>query len=337
MKMQREILFICGFGTLMGLLFILSISFGPVDIPLSRIWMILTAQERSGALVQILNQVRLPRSLAAMGVGMALAASGTVLQAVMQNPLAAPSLIGVNSGAALTAMLLLAYFPGRPDLLTPATFLGALFALGLIILITRYAPGGRSTLILAGIAVSALLGAGIDTLRLLHPEAMLGATGFMIGGIAGVTWSTLRFALPWILGGLLAALLVGPLLNVISLGDEVALSLGVPVTPVRTLLLALAAILAGSSVAIAGLLGFVGLIVPHGARLLLGSDHRWLIPGAMLLGGSFVLGCDLVARLIFAPYELPVGILLSFIGGPFFIYLLIHQASGKADAQGDES
>jgi len=326
MNLRKASLFLTGMTGLLFLAFLLSIATGPVAIPPERIWHILRGQEKTGALVQILWQVRLPRSIAALCVGMALAASGTILQAVLQNPLAAPSLIGVNAGAGLAVMLLITYLPGHLGLLAPVAFCGALTALGLIILITSRIPQrGRSTLILAGIAVSALLGAAIDTLRLLHPEAMLGATGFMIGGVAGVTWSTLRFALPWLLLGFVVAPLTGSLLNVISLGDEVALSLGVPVSTARFLLLSLAAILAGGSVAIAGLLGFVGLIVPQVARMFLGYDQRWLLPGAMLTGGCFVLSCDLAARLIFAPYELPVGILLSFLGGPFFIYLLLRR------------
>ena len=303
--------------------FTLNISFGPVPIDSRLLWEIILGRETSGPLVQIVWQVRFPRTMAALLVGMALAASGTVLQGVMQNPLAAPSLIGVNAGAGLAAMLVFAFLPGRVGLVVPGAFIGALLALGIILLITSRTSGDRSTLILAGVAVSAMLGAGTDTIRLLYPDAMLGATTFMIGGFANTSWSRIAFALPWLIGSLGIVLLTGPILNVVGLGDEVALSLGVPVRQVRLALLALSAVLAGSSVSIAGLLGFIGLIVPHASRLLLGNDQRWLLPGTMLLGGGFVLACDLVSRLLFAPYELPVGILLSFLGGPFFIILLL--------------
>ena len=314
---------ICFVAVLVLLCFALNLSFGPVQIPLPRIWAVLKGSEKGGAMAQIVWQLRLPRALAAMFVGMGLAAAGTILQAVMQNPLAAPSLIGVNSGAGLAAMIIFAYQPQRLYLLVPTAFLGAMLALTLILVIAFSSRGGRMGLILAGIAISALLGAGVDTLRLLHPEALLGATSFMIGGFVATAWSSLRFALPWLGAALTLSLLIGPVLNVLSLGDDVARSLGVPIGSVRHALLALAAILAGSSVAIAGLLSFVGLIVPHAARLIWVDDQLWLLPGAILLGGSFVLACDLIARLLFAPYELPVGILLSFIGGPFFIYVLV--------------
>ncbi|MCL2497951.1 MAG: iron ABC transporter permease [Symbiobacteriaceae bacterium] len=310
------------------LAFALSISLGAVKIPLPRLWQILSGRESSGYLALIIWQVRLPRTLAAMAVGMALAASGATLQGVLQNPLAAPSTIGVNAGAAFAAMVVFAYFPNRILLVVPAAFAGALVALLLIFFIQSSSGGGQVSLILGGVAISALLGAGSDTIRLLRPEAMVGASNFMIGGLSGITWSSLNFALPYLAGGILLALLAAPLLNVISLGDDVARSLGVPLRSARWLLLALAAILAGSSVAIAGLLGFVGLIVPHAARLLFGYDHRFLLPGVVILGGTLVLLGDLAARLIFAPYELPVGILLAFGGGPFFIYLLIRQQRG---------
>ncbi|MDR2899610.1 MAG: iron ABC transporter permease [Clostridiales bacterium] len=319
----KNLLVLLILGGLLVLCFILNISFGPVNIPPSELWQILMGDDSKGHMTLIVWQVRLPRSIAALFVGMALAAAGTILQAVMQNPLAAPSLIGVNSGAGLMAMFVLAFLPGHMGLVVPATFIGALFALFLTFLIAGGGRFERTTLVLGGVAVSAILGAGVDTIRLLRPEAMIGATTFMIGGFAGTVWSSLGFALPWLVTALLLSLCSGPLLNVLSLGDEIALSLGVPVRISRLMLLTLAAVLAGSSVAIAGLLSFVGLIVPHAARFLTGNDQRWLMPVAMLFGGSFVLACDLAARMLFSPYELPVGILLSFLGGPFFIFLLL--------------
>ena len=319
------------FGVFLLLIaFVASISFGPVAVSIKHLWQIVSGQENSGNIFLIVSQVRLPRSVAALIVGMALAASGVILQAVMQNPLAAPSLIGVNAGAGLAIMLLLSFVPGRIALLPPATFAGALLALSLIILISSRTPKGKASIILAGVAVSAILGASTDALRLLHPEAMVGATSFMIGGLSAVSWSSIRFALPWLAVALPLALLTGPLLNVISLGDEVAASLGVRIHLARLFLLTLAAVLAGGSVCIVGLLGFVGLIVPHAMRLLLGNDQRFLLPAAMLYGGSLVLLCDLISRMLFAPYEIPVGILLSLIGGPFFIFMLLKSESNES-------
>ena len=304
------------------LAFLGCIALGPVRVPIDRLFAILFGTETSGSLYHIVWQVRLPRALAALLLGMALSSSGAVLQATMHNPLAAPSLLGVNAGAGLATMLVLSFWPKQVLWLAPASFLGALCALMLILLISSFTGGARTTLILAGIAVSALLGAGIDALRLLFPDAMFGATSFMIGGFAGITWSSFNFAYGYILVALLCALLCAPLLNVLALGDEVAQTLGVHVRRWRLLLMLLAAVLAGGSVCLGGLIGFVGLIVPHTARQMLGTDQRWLIPGTMLLGGTLVLACDLASRLLFAPYELPAGILLAFLGGPFFIVLL---------------
>ena len=330
--LRRQAILVALLGACCCLAFLGCVALGPVRIPLDRLWAILVGTETSGALYHILWQVRLPRALAALLLGMALSSSGAVLQATMHNPLAAPSLLGVNAGAGLATMLLLSFWPERVLYLAPASFGGALVALLLIMLISRFTGGSTTTLILAGVAVSALLGAGIDALRLLYPDAMFGATSFMIGGFAGTTWSSLQFASGYVLVALLCTLLCGSLLNVLELGDDVAQTLGVNVRLCRPLLMVLAAVLAGGSVCLGGLIGFVGLIVPHMARQLLGSDNRWLLPGTMLLGGTLVLGCDLAARLLFAPYELPAGILLATLGGPFFIYLLYRNhraAQGK--------
>ena len=183
----------------------------------------------------------------------------------------------------------------------------------------------RITIVLAGVAVSGFFGAGSDAITTLVPDAWTGASTFLVGGFSGVTFQNIRFSLWYIAGGLVLALLLCHDMNILALGEETAQSLGLSVRLCRLLFIVTAAVLAGGAVSSGGLMGFVGLIVPHAARFLVGEDNRRLIPASALLGASFVLGCDLLARVLFAPYELPVGILLNFLGGPFFLWLLLRQ------------
>lgn len=178
--------------------------------------------------------------------------------------------------------------------------------------------------LLAGLAVSGMLTAGMNTIKLLYPDAIAGASDFLVGGLSGVTLSGLKGAVPYLITGTLLALLLAADLNVLCLGEQSAASLGLHIGAVRFLGILAAALLAGAAVSFAGLLSFVGLLAPHIARRLVGNNHRILLPAAMLLGAAFVVLCDVLARCLFAPFELPVGILLSLIGGPFFLGLLLH-------------
>ena len=181
-----------------------------------------------------------------------------------------------------------------------------------------------TTLVLAGLAVSGMLTAGMNTIKLLYPDAIAGASDFLVGGLSGVTLSGLKGAVPYLITGTLLALLLAADLNVLCLGEQSAASLGLHIGAVRFLGILAAALLAGAAVSFAGLLSFVGLLAPHIARQLVGNNHRILLPAAMLLGAAFVVLCDVLVRCLFAPFELPVGILLSLIGGPFFLGLLLH-------------
>ena len=181
-----------------------------------------------------------------------------------------------------------------------------------------------TTLVLAGLAVSGMLTAGMNTIKLLYPDAIAGASDFLVGGLSGVTLSGLKGAVLYLITGTLLALLLAADLNVLCLGEQSAASLGLHIGAVRFLGILAAALLAGAAVSFAGLLSFVGLLAPHIARRLVGNNHRILLPAAMLLGAAFVVLCDVLARCLFAPFELPVGILLSLIGGPFFLGLLLH-------------
>ena len=271
---------------------------------------------------QILENIRLPRTIVAVLVGVNLSLSGAILQAVMKNPLADPHIIGISSGAGLFGIFVLTVFDDAGAFMTPAAFVGAMSAAALIYLLA-WKDGIRPIrVILAGVAVSAFLGAGISALLIFAGDRVHGALLWMVGGLSARSWQHVQILLPYSIAGTLLTLLAARHLNVLQLGDEVATGLGLRVNLVRSLLTAVAALLAASAVCVAGLLGFVGLIVPHTARLILGSDYRLLLPGAALLGAATVTISDTAARTLFAPAELPVGILTALLGAPFFLYLL---------------
>ena len=284
------------------------------------------------AAARIVLYVRLPRTLAAILAGAALATAGVLIQGVLNNPLAGPNIIGVNSGAGFCTLLLACFAPTAIRFLPLAAFAGALGASLLILLLSDRMGASRMTVVLSGVAISSFLSAGTDLITTLDPDATLGMSSFMIGGFSGVSLNRIGSAACYIVPALLLALLLAGDLDVLSLGDEVAQSLGLRVRRMRVVLLALASVLAGAAVSFAGLLGFVGLVVPHAVRRFTGSEHRQLLPLSMLGGALFVLVCDIVARNAFAPYELPVGILLSLLGGPFFLFLLLKKRRGVDNA-----
>lgn len=289
----------------------------------------LASANQNGTAYRIFCYSRFPRTLAAIFAGSALAVSGALIQAVLNNALASPNLIGVNAGAGFFALLTASLFPALPLLVPLAAFLGA-FATTLVIYgVASKAGRSRITLILAGVAISGILSAGMDALTLLFPDDVIGATGFLIGSFSGVTMGGLFPAASLILVGLLCACLMGYDLNVLALGETIAQSLGMRVLPLRFCFLALASLLAGSAVSFAGLLGFVGLLVPHICRRFFGNDHRLLLPACALAGATLALLCDAFGKWLFAPFELPVGILLSFLGGPFFLFLLLQRGRGR--------
>lgn len=302
---------------------------GSTGVSAPDVWAVLTGGEPSVASASaIVQHVRVPRVEAALLAGAALAVSGTVIQTVLNNPLASPNIVGVNAGAGFAALLFACFFPGAAGLLPVAAFLGALAASLLILLLAGRMGASRLTVVLAGVAVNAILSAGTDLVTTLEPEATLGMSAFMVGGFSGVSATRVYTAAAYILPALLLALLTADRLDVLGLGDEVAQSVGLRVRRTRVGQLVLASVLAGAAISFSGLLGFVGLIVPHALRRLVGGENRTLLPLSMLGGALFVLICDTIARTVFAPYEVPVGILLALLGGPFFLWLLLHQRKG---------
>jgi iron complex transport system permease protein len=279
----------------------------------------------------IFINVRLPRVLGALLAGAALAVSGAIIQAVLNNPLASPNIIGVNTGAGLAVLVTSALFPALTFLLPAAAFLGALLAALIILAIASGGGVSKLTLVLAGIAITTIFTAGMNAILIFYPDAYVGAGTFLVGGLSGLTLKKIMWPAAYILIGLLIALFHGKSLNIISLGEETAQALGMNVNVRRFFLISLAALLAGAAVSFAGLLGFVGLIIPHVGRFLLGPDNRLLLPASAIMGAVFVTACDLFARMAFAPYEMPVGIPMALIGGPFFIFLIIKYRKNSYD------
>lgn len=271
---------------------------------------------------QIIWNIRMPRTIVGALVGVNLSLSGAILQAIMRNPLADPHIIGISSGAGLAGVVIMILFPALEYLITPVAFVGAMLA-AVCIYILAWKNGIKPVrIILAGVAVSAFLSAGISGLMIFYSDRVHGALMWMVGGLAARSWPHVQIILPYAVIGLLLALASAAYLNILQLGDEMARGLGVNVEVTRVLLTAVAALLAASAVSVVGLLGFVGLVVPHAARLLIGSDYRYLLPASALLGIAIVTLSDTFARVIFAPIELPVGIIMAFLGAPFFLVLL---------------
>lgn len=282
-----------------------------------------------GVSAQIIRYARLPRTCGCLLAGAALAVSGAVIQSVLGNPLAAPNIIGVSSGAGLGAALCGALAPAAGGLIPAAAFAGALAAVLLVLFIAERTGASKLTLVLAGVAVSGMFSAGIDAVVTLIPDALSGWSDFRIGGMANLTMGRITPAFWAVLAAMVLIFSLAGELDILLLGADTAQSLGVRSKLLRLVLLALAAALAGAAVSFSGLLGFVGLMVPHIMRRLLGEDSRPLLAGCALGGAAVLTLCDLLARLLFAPYELPVGIVLSLAGGPFFIWLLLRQRGGR--------
>lgn len=298
-----------------------SIMAGAVTIPFDEIKSIIF-DGAVGAHQQILMNIRLPRTIVAALVGMNLAISGAILQAVMKNPLADPQIIGISSGAGLAGILVIVIFPAMEYLITPIAFVGAMFA-AVCIYSLAWKNGIRPLrIILAGVAVSAFLGAGISAILILYSDKVSGALMWMVGGLAARSWPHVEIIVPYAIVGFILAMIGSRHLNILQLGDDIAKGLGVNVEVTRIVLTAIASLLAASAVSVVGLLGFVGLIVPHTARLLIGTDYRFLIPSSALLGVAVVTFSDTFARTAFAPMELPVGIFMAALGAPFFLFLL---------------
>lgn len=314
MKLRRVILI---FLPLLAVTVLLGLCFGSVS--LSR----LLAGEETARL--ILWQLRLPRVAAGVLAGIGLSTAGVLLQTVTANDLAGPNIIGVNSGAGLAVIGLLTFAPGAGKLLPLAAFLGAFAAALLIAAVAGRMGASRSGIVLIGIAVTTVFNAAISFLSLLDEGVLAQYNHFTVGSLKGVRLEELLLPSVLILAAFLGSLAIGHSLGTLCLGDAAAAALGVRVKALRLTALALAAACAAAVVSFAGLLGFVGLMVPHISRALVGPRPRKLLIASALVGGVLVVLADLLGRVLAAPSELPVGILLSLVGGPYFLILLVRR------------
>jgi iron complex transport system permease protein len=327
-------------GALLLLAFWLSLALGPVNLPLGdtlRAALRLLGLPLDGEGLQqaelILGQIRLPRSLLGLCVGIVLALSGVAMQGLFRNPLADPGLVGVAGGAALGAAIAIvggSLVGGLPPALAPYLLSICAFSGGLIVTAVVYRFGRRdgqtnvATMLLAGVALTAMSGAGVGLFTYLADDATLRSLTFWnLGSLNGASYARLWPLLLVTLG--VAAWLPrrAAALNALLLGESEARHLGFNVERIKLELVLCTALGVGAAVAAAGLIGFIGLVVPHLMRLLVGPDHRVLLPASLLAGASLLLLADLVARLVLAPAELPIGIVTALIGAPFFLYLLV--------------
>jgi iron complex transport system permease protein len=277
----------------------------------------------------ILFQLRVPRVLLAVLVGAGLATAGTLFQGLFRNPMADPAIIGVSSGAALGAIAVIVAGAGSALAgmgVTAAAFVGAIATAFLVYRLARVGPSVHvATLLLAGIAVAALISAVMSIVMSLSGEQVRSIYFWLLGGLGARSWQSMEAAAPLIALGVVIALSQVRDLNLMTMGEERAAQLGVDVERFKRISLSAGALLAAAAVSVSGVIGFVGLMTPHVLRLVVGSDHRRLLPAALLAGPAFLILADLAARTVIAPQELPVGAVTAILGAPFFLYLLRRQ------------
>ncbi|WP_163853775.1 FecCD family ABC transporter permease [Paenibacillus elgii] len=297
------------------------IAYGSVSLSLQEVWTVFTASGPP-AHEKIVMNLRVPRVLVGMLTGACLAAAGALLQGVMKNPLADPGIIGVSAGGGLAAIMAMIVFPQLSYLLPALAFLGALITSVVIYGLAWDKGASPLKIILAGVAINALLGAVTNGLMVTYSDRVQAVLPWLAGGLSGRSWHHLQFMAPYAITGLALSVLAIKPANLLLLGDDAAKLLGQKVEVQRLLLILLSSLLAGAAVSVAGLVGFVGLVVPHAIRLLAGEDYRFLLPLSIVGGAALVVLADTIARSSFDPIELPVGILLAGLGAPFFLFLL---------------
>ena len=307
---------------LLGRTFLAANVYGAAEVAPRDIFNILFRNQDSGMYTVIIRQVRFPRNILACMVGASLSLAGAIMQGMMRNPMASPSVLGVTTGASTATYLMYIFFPASLSLVPMGAFAGALVTTFLIFVFAWKGGLNPTRFILSGVALSSVLTAVNNILIIRYPNVLEGLSGFMVGGLSARSWPQVRMVTPYFLVGTVLALLYANKLNVIMMGDELATSLGVNVDRVRMALIAISSLLAASAVSVAGLISFVGLCVPHIMRLYIGSDYRYLMP-ASALGGALILTlCDTVGRVILRPSEIPVGIIMALLGAPFFLWML---------------
>lgn len=321
---KKKILTITMAFALLCIITIFCVFVGTIQFSFSEFMDCINGTTKKGYLYQIINNVRIPRIISGILIGMNLSVSGVLLQGVLRNTMASPSIIGVNSGAGLMAVIFMTILPSQMLLVPFVSFTGALCASLLIYAISVQKSGQASAahIVLAGVAVSAFLNSTTSGIMMFNSDVLDVTYSWMLGSLSGRSWSTVETVLPYSIIGLLAALFLAPRVNFFLLGDEVASSIGLKTGLYRIIIIVISSVLAGSAVSAAGTIGFVGLIAPHTARLVIGNDHKYLIPLSAIFGAILLVISDTVARTAFRPVELSVGIVTGVIGAPFFLFLL---------------
>ncbi|MGE7766360.1 FecCD family ABC transporter permease [Peribacillus sp. NPDC096540] len=310
-------------------MFIISMVFGAADTTVKDVWLALTSNA-SGDKISIIREIRFPREVGAIFVGAALAVSGAIMQGMTRNPLADPGLLGLTAGANAALAITLAFIPSANNLgIMSACFIGSAVGAIMVFGIGAMKKGGFSPLriVLAGAAVSAFLFAVSQGVG-IYFKVSKDVSMWTAGGNIGTSWSQLRVIVPFILIGILISLIFSRQLTILSLSEEVAVGLGQKTTQIKAVLFVVIILLAGASVALVGNMVFIGLMVPHMVRAIVGTDYRFILPISAILGATFMLLADTIGRTINSPYETPVIAVVAMIGLPFF--LLIVRKGGKA-------
>ncbi|HEY4532409.1 MAG TPA: iron ABC transporter permease [Kurthia sp.] len=301
----------------------LALAYGAADVSLATIKAAIFNYDATNSEHQVIRDLRFPRIIGAALVGSSFAVAGSIMQGMTRNPLADSGLLGINAGAVLVMAISFAFFPSLPyHYLILFSFFGAAISAGLVYGVGSLARGGLTPLrlILAGTAVSALFSALSEGIA-LHFRVGQDLAFWYAGGVAGTTWAQLQVMVPIVVIMIIGAIILSKSVTLLSLGDDIAAGLGMNTTVVKVAGTIIVLMLAGSAVSVVGAVGFVGLIVPHLTRYIVGVDYRFIIPCSAVIGAVLLVLADLVARTINAPYETPIGALIALIGVPFFLYL----------------
>ena len=320
-------------GGLLLLIFavIFSIHFGAADLSYNTVWKALFAFDGGNSSHIIVRELRLPRAIAAVIVGAALAVSGTIMQGMTRNPLASPSIMGVTSGSSFFIAIGYAFLPGISYTgLISFSFVGAGLGAALVFGISSLSKGGVTPvkLALAGSAITSLM-SSLSTAIGIRFNVSKDISYWYAGGVSGVQMIQLRYVIPFAVIGLILALFLSRSISILNLGEEVAKGLGQNTTLVKLLGTITVLFLTGTAVSIAGMVGFVGIVIPHITRFLVGVDYRWIIPCSAVLGGILLILGDILGRMINSPFETPVGAITAIIGVPFFLYLARKEGRGR--------
>ncbi len=313
----------------LGFSFVIAMIFGAADTTFRDLWLALTSAAKDDNIL-VLREIRLPRELAAILIGAAFGVSGAIMQGVTRNPLADPGLLGLTSGANMALALAFVFFPALNYFGIMVTcFLGAALGAALVIALGSMRRGKLSTIrvVLAGAAISAFLYAIADGVSIAF-KISKDVSMWTAGGLIGTTWGQLQVIAPVILLGIAVALVLSNQVSILSLSDEVATGLGQKLVQVKAILFILVVALTGASVALAGNMAFVGLMIPHIARKIVGTDYRYILPFSVFAGASFMLIADTLGRTIHAPYETPMAAIVAMLGLPFFLFVV--RRGGKA-------